>query len=136
MGLLDQLAGQMLGGNTDSGANPMMGLVKALIENTEGGLPGLLSRLQGGGLGDQVASWLGQGQNEAVDADALSQAIGPDMLAQVASRFGLSAPEAANGLAGSLPQLVDMLSPNGQVQDNSALLQQGLSALGGLFGNR
>ena len=72
MGLLDQLAGQMLGGNTDSGANPMMGLVKALIENTEGGLPGLLSRLQGGGLGDQVASWLGQGQNEAVDADALS----------------------------------------------------------------
>nr|WP_281281812.1 YidB family protein [Denitromonas halophila] len=136
MGLLDQLAGQVLGGGSSSVENPMVEIVKALIQNSEGGLPGLLSRLQSGGLGGEVASWLGQGENQPVGADALSQAIGPDTLAQVASQFGMSQPEAASGLAGSLPQLIDMLSPNGQVDDNSVMLQQGLSMLGGLFGKR
>ena len=114
----------------------MMDIVKGLIQNSEGGLPGLLSRLQSGGLGGEVASWLGQGENQPVGADALSQAIGPDVLAQVASQAGMSQPEAASGLAGALPQLIDMLSPNGQVDDNSEMLQQGLSMLGGLFGSR
>ncbi|MCZ4306598.1 YidB family protein [Zoogloeaceae bacterium G21618-S1] len=135
MGLLDQLAGQVLGGGKSAG-NPMMDIVKALIQNSEGGLPGLLSRLQAGGLGGEVASWLGQGENQPVDADALSQAIGPDALAQVASQVGMSQPDAASGLAGALPQLIDMLSPNGQIDDNSEMLQQGLSMLGGLFGSR
>ncbi|HQU87440.1 MAG TPA: YidB family protein [Denitromonas sp.] len=136
MGLLDQLAGQVLGGGSGSAENPMMDIVKGLIQNSEGGLPGLLSRLQSGGLGGEVASWLGQGENQPVGADALSQAIGPDVLAQVASQAGMSQPEAASGLAGALPQLIDMLSPNGQVDDNSEMLQQGLSMLGGLFGSR
>ena len=135
MGLLDQLAGQVLGGGESAG-NPMMDVVKALIQNSEGGLPGLLSRLQSGGLGGEVASWLGQGDNQPVSADALSQAIGPDTLSQVASQFGMSQPDAASGLAGALPQLIDMLSPNGQVDGNSEMLQQGLSMLGGMFGNR
>jgi len=136
IGLLDQLAGQVLGGGSGSAENPMMDIVKGLIQNSEGGLPGLLSRLQSGGLGGEVASWLGQGENQPVGADALSQAIGPDVLAQVASQAGMSQPEAASGLAGALPQLIDMLSPNGQVDDNSEMLQQGLSMLGGLFGSR
>jgi uncharacterized protein YidB (DUF937 family) len=133
MGLLDQLAGQMLGGQSQGS---MVQLVMALINNTEGGLPGLLSKLQAGGLGEQVSSWLGGGANEAVGAGDISAALGSDVIGQLAGQFGLSGDQVAGGLAEALPGLVDKLSPEGQVSGDNALVEQGLSMLGGLFGGR
>ena len=42
----------------------------------EGGLGGLLSKFNQAGLGDQVASWVGTGQNLPVSADQLGQVLG------------------------------------------------------------
>ena len=136
MGLLDQLAGQMLGGNSGSGGGSLVPLVMALINNTEGGLPGLLAKLQGAGLSGQVSSWLGGGANEAVDRHQITQAIGPELIGQLASQFGLSGDQAAGGLADALPGLIDRLSPDGELSNDNALMEQGLSMLGGLFGGR
>jgi len=134
MGLLDQLAGQMLGGN--QGGNTVVQLVMALINNTEGGLPGLIAKLQSGGLAEQVSSWLGSGQNAPVGANELASALGSDTIAQLARQFGLSGAEVAGGLSDALPGLVDKLSPQGEVSGDNVLLEQGLSMLGGLFGGR
>jgi len=131
MGLLDQLAGQVLGGGEKGN---MVQLVMALINNTEGGLPGLISRLQAGGLTEQVSSWLGGGANEAVGAGEISNVLGEGMIGQLANQFGMSNDAVAGGLAQALPGLIDKLSPQGEVSNDNALLEQGLSMLGGMFG--
>lgn len=131
MGLLDQLAGQVLGGGENGN---MVQLVMALINNTEGGLPGLISRLQAGGLAEEVASWLGGGANASVGAGDITNALGEGMIGQLASQFGMSNGEVAGGLSAALPGLIDKLSPQGEVSSDNALLEQGLSMLGGMFG--
>ena len=136
MGLLDQLAGQMLGGGANQGGDSLVQMVTALINNAEGGLPGVLAKLQDAGLGDQVASCLGSGSNAAVDAGQIGSAIGPDLLAQLAGQLGVSNDQVAGGLAEALPGLVDKLSPAGELSGDNDMLQQGLSMLGGLLGGR
>ena len=143
MGLLDQLAGQVLGGlGTQSqeqgqGQGQSSALLAAVMTllNQAGGVQGLLNQLQQGGLGDHVVSWLGSGQNQPVSGDQITSALGSDTLAQVAQQAGVVPEQAATGMAELLPQIIDHLSPNGQVSDNNALMEQGLALLKGkLFG--
>ncbi|TWC68351.1 YidB family protein [Herbaspirillum sp. SJZ099] len=139
MGLLDQLAGQVLGnlGTQSQDQTQSSALLSGLMSlvNQAGGVQGLLAQLQQGGLGEQVASWLSAGQNQPVSGDQIASALGDDSLAQVAQQAGVAPEHAAAGLAQLLPQVIDHLSPNGQVTDNNALLEQGLALLKGkLFG--
>ena len=131
MGLFDQLASQVLGGG--DGQSSLLQLAQQLLQE-EGGLQGLVAQLQQAGLGDQVSSWLGTGANLPVSPDQIRDAIGGDMLANLAGRVGLSTEAASQGIADYLPQLVDRLSPNGALQGDDQLLQQGMAMLGGLFG--
>ena len=89
MGLLDSLIGaateaamgaQRGTGGAPAGAagglNPqlLITLVSTLLNNA-GGLQGLLAKLQSGGLGDAVQSWIGRGQNLPVSADQFVPAV-------------------------------------------------------------
>ena len=136
MGLLDQLAGQVMGSLGAQKQDPvaqgdLLGGVMGLI-NSSGGLPALLQQLQGSGLGDQVASWIGTGENQAVSGDQIKDALGADNIQQIAQQAGVEPEHASAGLAQLLPQIIDQLTPNGQVPQNE-LLQQGLSMLKGKF---
>ncbi len=136
MGLLDQLAGQVMGSLGAQKQDPvaqgdLLGSVIGLI-NSAGGLPALLQQLQGSGLGDQVASWIGTGQNQAVSGDQITDALGADNIQQIAQQAGVEPEHASTGLAQLLPQIIDQLTPDGQVPQNE-LLQQGLSMLKGKF---
>lgn len=137
MGLFDQVAGQVLGGLSGGGAgqSPLMQLVQAVLQQ-EGGLMGLVSKLQTGGLAEQVASWIGNGANLPVSGEQIRAALGGDLLASLAGQSGLSPQAASEGLADQLPALIDKLSPGGQLEGNEKLVQQGLSMLGGLLGGR
>jgi uncharacterized protein YidB (DUF937 family) len=42
-----------------------------------GGLGGLLDKLQNGGLGNVINSWIGHGQNQPVSPGQLGSALGP-----------------------------------------------------------
>jgi uncharacterized protein YidB (DUF937 family) len=86
-----------------------------------GGLGGLLDQLQKGGLGTQTRSWVEPGENESVNASQVREALGDDAVDEVAARAGVSREEAADGLAGLLPQLVDRLTPDGRVPDDDQL---------------
>jgi uncharacterized protein YidB (DUF937 family) len=86
-----------------------------------GGLGGLLEKLQQGGLGNQTRSWVEPGQNESISATQVRDALGDDTVNEVAARAGVSREEAADGLAGLLPQLVDRLTPEGRVPDENQL---------------
>lgn len=93
-----------------------------------GGLGEIISSLQSGGLGDAVASWLGSGENAAVAPDQLASALGADKVSSFADKAGISGSEAGALLAGLLPQIVDKLSPDGELPDSGGLdgMLQGL----------
>lgn len=95
-----------------------------------GGLGSILNDLQSGGLGDQVSSWLGSGDNKAVSPDKLTEALGSERVSQFAKEAGVSGSEASTLLAGMLPGLVDKLSPDGKLPDAGGLD----SLLSGLMG--
>ena len=129
MGLLD-LAGQLLGGGqgTGDGRTQLLNSVIGMIQNQPGGLQGLLARFQQSGLGDQVASWVGTGANLPIDGQQIQQALGSDQLEAIAQQAGIPAEHAGNGLANLLPDLINQLTPDGQVPDGSQI-QQGLGSL-------
>ncbi|GAB4190638.1 MAG: YidB family protein [Wenzhouxiangellaceae bacterium] len=131
MGILDQLAGA-LGGSADTKQAELLNVALNLMQKN-GGLEGMLQQFQQGGLAEQVASWVGSGSNASLDMDQLRSALNQDQVAQAAQANGLSMDDALSGLTQVLPQLVDRLTPDGNVKSGDDLLSQGLSALGKLF---
>ena len=139
MGLLDNVLGaaaQALGNNQQQGGGPdWVGLISGLLANgtAHGGLAGLLQQLQAGGLGDQVQSWISTGANQPVSGDQISSALGGagGLLAQLAQQAGVSHAEAGNQLSQLLPQIVDHLTPNGQLPAGGA---GGLEEIAGVLG--
>ena len=101
-----------------------------------GGLAGLVTKFQQGGLGDIVGSWVGSGQNLPVSADQVSGVLGNDTIAQLAQKLGLGHGEVAGQLSQMLPQLVDKLTPHGQLPAAGAAggEQGGMGDLAGMLG--
>jgi uncharacterized protein YidB (DUF937 family) len=130
MGLLDMVGGLLGQGGQTQGNNPLMGAVMGLIQNHPGGLQGLLGQFQEKGLGDQVASWIGTGENQPIAGNQIQAALGSDQLQQLAGQLGVSHDEAASGLAGLLPQVVDKLSPEGSLPEGGNVM----NLLKGLLG--
>src|SRR5262245_12312182 len=107
-GGLGDLLGQVLGGASGGGA---MG----------GGLGGLLEQLQRAGFGEQASSWVGKGANQPIPPDAMSQVFGQQGIEQISRQSGLSEDEVSNGLSQLLPDVVDRMTPDGEVPDGDAL---------------
>lgn len=131
MGLLDSVLGSVLGQPQGAGGNAqLIQLVLRMLANDApgGGLAGLVQQFQRGGLADVVNSWISTGGNLPVSADQLSNVLGPDMLGQLAQQLGVSQGQAASQLSDVLPQVVDQLTPDGQ------LPQGGLGELSDLLG--
>lgn len=138
MGLLDSVMGALGGaGGNGSGNNAMLDAVMQLLSNQggNGGLAGLVKTFQEQGLGEHIASWIGTGQNLPVSAEQIRAALGTGQLGQIASQFGMNESQAAGGLADLLPQVIDKLTPNGQLPQGDDLMAQGMALLKGkLFG--
>ncbi len=117
MGLLDQV-GDLLGGDKGGGGGPdkLLGAAMGVIGGKEG-LQGLVSKLDSAGLGDLAKSWIGGGDNKAISPDEVRNALGDDEVHRVAKEAGVSDNEAADGLAGLLPGLIDKVTPDGQIPD-------------------
>ncbi len=137
MGLLDSVIGalgQAQGPATGPGAGGgQAALLAALVamlapDAPGGGLPGLIAKLQQGGLADAVNSWISTGQNLPVSPDQLERALPEDLLGGLSRQIGTSGHDLAGPLAQLLPQLVDTLTPNGQLPEPGA----GLGDLSGL----
>ena len=83
-----------------------------------------------GGMAAQASSWVATGANMPITGNQVQEVLGTGSIGQIAQQLGLSHGEASAWLAQLLPQLINHLTPNGQVpSDHSALLQQALSLL-------
>ena len=141
MGLLDSvlgsvignLAGGRLGGG--AGADILMRVMGGLLNQGGGGLGALLQRFQLGGLGEVAASWVGTGQNLPISAEQLQSVLGGDQIGALAQQAGLSQGDLMGQLAQLLPQVVDRLTPNGQLPAGGEAELSGMlsSVLGGLM---
>jgi uncharacterized protein YidB (DUF937 family) len=136
MGLLDSLIGaatQAGLGSSPGQASPstsglpggmdpqmLITLLGGLLASS-GGLQGLLAKLQSGGLGDAVQSWIGTGANQPVSGDQLGGALGPDLMGMIASQLGGNPQQASGTLAELLPGLIDQLTPKGQLPADNDL---------------
>lgn len=107
LGGLGDLLGSILGGG--SGGSGM------------GGLGGLLSQLQRAGFGQQADSWVGRGQNAPLPSNAMEDVFGRSGLAQLAQSAGLSEEDTSRGLAQLLPEVVNHVTPDGEVPSEDAL---------------
>ena len=139
MGLLDGILGSVLGGNSGGGSNPLLQIAMQMLANkggggagggamdAMGGLGGIISAFQKGGLGHLTDSWVGSGDNLPVSGDQLTDVLGADKISQIASQLGMSQSDAAGGLAKILPDLVNHVTPNGQVPASHSLVEDALS---------
>lgn len=149
MGLLDSIVNQATGGQGHGGglggllatvaANPQIANALVSLLSTRdtsvggsGGLGGIISALQQGGLGDAVSGWISTGPNPPVSGDQVTQALGHNTLAQFASSAGVSASDAGSLLAGLLPAAIDHLTPNGTVPDTDSIENTLSSLISGL----
>jgi uncharacterized protein YidB (DUF937 family) len=89
-----------------------------------GGLGGLIDKLQKGGLGNAINSWIGSGQNQPVSPGQLGSALGPDLIKMLAQRSGMSEEEITRQLSQILPGLVDKLTPQGRLPSAAELSQR------------
>jgi uncharacterized protein YidB (DUF937 family) len=132
MGMLDGLLGGLMGGGigtAQQGQSPLVMMALQLIQQN-GGLPGIISKLQNGGMAQQVGSWVGTGQNVPISGSQLQEVLGSGSIGQIAQQLGMSHGDASSNLAQMLPQIIDHLTPHGQVPgDHSDMLAQALSAL-------
>lgn len=85
----------------------------------QGGLNAIVAKLQQAGFGDQVKSWLGNGQNVPITADQLKQVLGSDAVRQLAARFNIPVDQITQILAQQLPAAVDRASPDGKLPHNA-----------------
>lgn len=136
MGLLDQVVGALAGGQA-GGANPLLQIVMQLLNNPQtGGLGGLLQAFQRGGLGNVADSWVSTGQNLPISPEQLEAVLGGGQMQDIAAQLGITPQQASGSLADLLPQVIDQLTPDGQLPQEGDMLAQGLEMLkkGGLFG--
>lgn len=152
MGLLEELAGAVLGGDRRQGGgadvspDQMGALARSVLEMLErpqgragglGGLDGLAERFGQAGLGGAVDSWIGTGANQPISPEDLRRALGSDALSELARRAGLGGAGASSGggpdltalLAQILPVLIDRLTPQGRAPQSGSLLEIGLDML-------
>jgi len=155
MGLLDTVIGA-LGQGGGGGHNPQAALINAVIGMLGqggaqggglGGLAGLVARMQQGGLGEVADSWVGTGQNLPISPDQLGSVLGGENIGNLAGQLGMNQGDLLGQLTQVLPQLVDKLTPQGQIPqgDIGGLLGGAggagggadlMGMLGGLLGGR
>jgi uncharacterized protein YidB (DUF937 family) len=111
MGFLDDVTAKLGGQSGQEGG--LASLQKMFSSN--GGLQGLTSKLSSSGLGQQVQSWVGTGENQPVSGSQVQQAMDPAELHQMAEKAGMSDQEASEHVAQALPEMVNEATPQGEM---------------------
>jgi uncharacterized protein YidB (DUF937 family) len=118
MGILDSLENSPMFkgalGQLEAAIVPVV-LSEVLGKGGQGGLSAIVAKLEQAGLGDQVKSWIGNGQNIPITAEQLQQVLGSETAKALAARFNIPIDQLAQILAQQLPVAVDHASPNGKL---------------------
>ena len=126
---LGSVLGRLGGGNQPRSGDLLLQLALSMLQQN-GGLQGILGKFRESGLSQQADSWVSSGQNMGISADQLQQVFGSSTISDIASRLGVSEQQAGSEMAQVLPEVINRLTPEGQVPENSDdEIADGLSTL-------
>ena len=119
------LGGQATGGRTSRGGFGGKGmLIAALMPmvlswiKRNGGLSGALSKITGMGYDNQARSWMSnQEANDNLDPNEITCLFDESEIQQVAAHTGANEMEVRQGLAELLPEVMNQLTPNGNLDN-------------------
>lgn len=126
-GGLGDILGSVLGGQRTKGGFGGKGmLIAALMPmvlswiKRNGGLSGALSKITGMGYENQARSWMSNQQdNDNLDPNDISQLFDENEIQQVAAHTGANDVEVRQGLAELLPEVMNQLTPSGNLDNES-----------------
>lgn len=136
MSLFDSIiseAGERFGLGDKSGTL-LAGLLGLMTDKKNGGFTGFLDRFSEAGLGDTVASWISSGANEDLSEEQLESALGSETVTDLANQADVNASTAKSALAFMIPQVIDKLTPDGEVPAEKDLLSRIGDFLSGIGG--
>lgn len=158
MGLFDQvlssaIGGVMKGGGSQGASNPLaqilgslgpqnasqsqniLGSVMSMVQQN-GGLVDVLGKFAQSGLKKEADSWVSTGPNMPISQDNIQKVFGAQAVQGLAKQTGMNTNDAGSALAKLLPELINQLTPKGNVPANHAdLFSQGMSILKGFQKN-
>ena len=130
MDMAKSAAEKILG--TSTGTANMMGAVSQLITEN-GGIGQIVEKFNSAGLGNVVQSWISTGQNLPINAEQITQIFGGTQFEQIAKNLNINGSDLGSSLSTMLPQLIDKITPDGQLNADSMDMNK-LVVLGkGLF---
>jgi len=88
--------------------------------------------MSGDGIGSIVSSWLGDGDNESIDAGGLTSLFGEEKISEFASKLGVDKDTALGGLSDVIPNMIDKSSEGGNMI--GSLLGNVMDSAGGSAG--
>jgi len=124
MGVLDDVAAKLGGQQGQDGG--LASLQKLFSSN--GGLKGMTSKLTNSGLGQQVQSWVGTGENKPVSGQQVQQVMDPGQVHAMARQAGVSDEECCEQVARAMPEMVNQATPQGKVPETDPFAK-GLDSL-------
>jgi uncharacterized protein YidB (DUF937 family) len=130
MGLFDEVVSMTGLGGSQSQGGVLAGVMEYVNSPQVGGISGLQRMFQEKGLEGVISSWVGTGQNLPISPEQVQSVLHSDALEQIAAKAGINPSQVASMLSTHLPNIIDKLTPNGQVPDASSLTQmlKGLAA--------
>lgn len=104
--VLSAAASMALGKDQKEQASLLPALIQ-MVNQYPGGLNGLLESFKQGGLGAIVASWMGQGQNLAINSSQIESVLGQPALDGLVEKSGLNQSSVLTHLTTLLPVVVE-----------------------------
>lgn len=106
-------------------ADTLLSALLALITDKEhGGFHGFLNRFRDTGLGGVADSWVGTGASTPISYEQTESALGEETLKDLSDRSGLEYKKTVSATAFMLPHVVDSLTPEGVVPEETDLLSR------------
>jgi outer membrane protein OmpA-like peptidoglycan-associated protein/uncharacterized protein YidB (DUF937 family) len=118
--ILDEL--KKKSGLGDKADSLLMALLSLITSEQTGGLTGFLSRFRQAGLGNLVSAWVSGESAAPLTETQLESALGGNVINGLAQKAGLSSTVTSAALSFLVPKVIDKLTPNGVIPDNSSLI--------------
>lgn len=119
-----QRRGSGFGGGKGMLVAALMPMVLSWIQRN-GGLSGALSKITGMGYEGQARSWMSNSaDNDNLDPNEVSRFFDEQEIQQVAAQTGANDTEVRQGLAELLPEVMNQLTPNGNLDHESEANQE------------
>jgi uncharacterized protein YidB (DUF937 family) len=129
MSLFD-MAKQLLGENSEK--LKALEAVSQLVGSKEG-ISSLSKMFEGKEASAAFQSWVGNGANLPISSDQLASVLGKERIAAISQKVGVTPEELQRKLSVVLPQVVNHLTPNGQINTENFTLKNVLEAGKAIF---